>query len=332
MIGRGQQAPDSRAGLSRLARALRAGLFRICLLFWVLGSSPVFPAPLNVTVVVSEDSAAYTEIADYIASGIAQNGAGKSRRIGADALARTDHAGTDVVVAVGLKATQAAAAMDLRVPVISTLIPKASFEKIARQYYEDKQARQYFSAVYLDQPVARQLDLVRLALPDKKRVGVILGPATESLLEVLQTESRARGMPLRAVRIGAEAELFPALNNLLDETDVLLSLPDPLVFSAQTIQSVLFTSYRFRIPVIGFSPAYVRAGALIAVHSSPAQLARQVTEMLQRFASGATPLPPPQYPRYFSVTVNRQVARSLGFTIGDEDKLAAQLEARGAAP
>jgi len=331
MNNRGQQSSDSRASPSCLSRVFHACLFRICLLLWTLGSFPAFSAPLNVTVVVSDDSAPYAEIADYIASDLKQNGAGRSRTIGAEALARMDRSGTDVVVAVGLKATQAVAAMDLRAPVISTLIPKASFEKIARQL-KNKPNQQYFSAVYLDQPVARQLELMCLVLPDKKRVGVILGPTSEGLLESLQTETRARGMQLHAVHIGSEAELFPALQNLFNEADVLLSLPDPLVFSAQTIQSVLFTSYRFQIPVIGFSPAYVRAGALIAVHSTPVQLARQVMEMLHRFASGTSSLPPPQYPEYFSVTVNRQVARSLGFTIGEEEKLATQLEARRLGP
>ncbi len=125
-------------------------------------------------------------------------------------------------------------------------------------------------------------------------MGVILGPDSGDQLESLQAETRARGMQLHAEHVRSEAELLPALEDVLEQSDVLLSLPDSLLFNAKTIQSVLFTSYRSGDPVIGFSPAYVQAGALVAVHSTPTQLARQVMEMLgqpacrQRRIAGAS--------------------------------------------
>lgn len=295
-----------------------------------MAAPPAFSAPIDVIVVVSGDSAPYTEMAEHLASGIERNGLGRARTIGSDALARSDPSGVDVVVAIGVKATQAAAERNWRIPVISTLIPRASFEKIAQQY-KNRHGRQNFSAVYLNQPMDRQLELVRLILPGKKRVGVVIGPESEDMLARLQTEIRAQGMQLHAVRIGSEAELIPALEDLFDKTDVLLSLPDPLVFNAQTIQGILLTSYHAGVPVIGFSPAYVRAGALAAVYSTPAQLARQVLEMLTQFASGAG-LPPPQHPRYFSVAANQHVAHSLGLAIDREERLALRLEAGGSGP
>lgn len=313
-------------------RIVQARLLKMCLLLWMFVPVPALSAPFNVSVVISDDSAPYVEIADYLASELNRQGLGRSRTISLVALAHLDRTGTDAVVAVGLKATQAVAAMKLRVPVISTLIPRVSFEKVARDYYyKDKQGLSSFSAVYLNQPVKRQLELIRVALPHEKRIGVILGPESEDLFESLRAETRARGMRLYAARINSEAELFPALEDVLSKADVLLSLPDSLVFNAQTIQSVLFTSYRSRVPVIGFSPAYVRAGALVAVHSTPVQLARQVTEMLSQLVSSAT-LPPSQYPKYFSVTANHRVARSLELMLEKEDELATRLGAREITP
>lgn len=309
----------------------RACLLRAWLLLGPAFSPTVFPAPLNVTVVVSDDSAPYMELAGGIASGLERNGAGRSHTIGLGALARLEHDNADVIVTVGSKATQAVAAMGLRVPVLSTLIPKAGFEEIARKR-KDKPDPRYFSAVYIDQPIARQLDLIRAALPEKKQVGVVLGPESERLLETLQTETRSRGLGLHAVRIGAASELFSALQNVLSEADVLLSLPDPLVYNPQTIQSVLFTTYRYQGPVIGLSPAYVRAGALAAVYSTPVQLARQVSEILSRLSADAPLLPAPQYPVYFSVSVNHRVAHSLDLVLDKEETLAAKLGAPGPKP
>jgi ABC-type uncharacterized transport system substrate-binding protein len=319
-----RQAPDSRFDWSCLLRAFRARFLRIGPLFWLFVSFPSFSAPFNVSVVVGGDSAPYAEIAEYITLELNRNGRGRARTVGADELAHQDRSETHAVVAVGLKAMQAAVAMESPAPVICTLIPKTSFEKTASRY-KGKPDR-LLSAVYLDQPVARQLELIRLALPDKKRVGVILGPDTRDLLESLQAETRAHGMRLHAGHIRSASGLFLVLEDVLSESDVLLSLPDALVFNPQTVQSVLFTSYRSRIPVIGFSPAYVRAGALVAVYSTPTQLARQVMEMLAQLAATAA-LPPPQYPKYFSVTANDRVARSLELAPIAEDKLAARLGA-----
>jgi ABC-type uncharacterized transport system substrate-binding protein len=96
-------------------------------------------------------------------------------------------------------------------------------------------------------------------------------------------------------------------------------LPDPLVFNKGTVQSLLLTTYRYQDPVIGFSQAYVKAGALAAVYSSPEQIGRQTGEALVRVLAGrALLLPLPEYPKYFSVSVNYQVARSLGLSVGDE--------------
>jgi ABC-type uncharacterized transport system substrate-binding protein len=83
------------------------------------------------------------------------------------------------------------------------------------------------------------------------------------------------------------------------------------------------------VPVIGFSPAYVKAGALVAVHSTPAQLARQVNEILQRLSVNPT-LPAPQHPEYFSIAVNAHVARSLEIPLENEEAVATKL--RGARP
>jgi ABC-type uncharacterized transport system substrate-binding protein len=125
--------------------------------------------------------------------------------------------------------------------------------------------------------------------------------------------------------ISSTAEVYPSLTRLLAETDVLLALPDPVVFNSGTIQNILLTTYRAQQPLFGFSPAYVRAGAIAAVYSTPRQLAAQTAEAAGRALSGAA-LPRPSHPKKFSVAVNPTVARSLGLTVDDEATLAARLQ------
>ena len=100
-----------------------------------------------------------------------------------------------------------------------------------------------------------------------------------------------------------------------------------MVVSRDTAQSLLLTTYRANIPVIAFSHAYVRAGALAAVYSTPEQIGQQTGEAILRLnQSGSWNLPKPQYPKYFSVSVNSQVARSLGLEIESEQVLVEKLK------
>jgi ABC-type uncharacterized transport system substrate-binding protein len=134
-------------------------------------------------------------------------------------------------------------------------------------------------------------------------------------------------LELAAEKIGTAEELLPALQRVLADSDVLLAVPDPLVFNRGTVQSLLLATYRFQDPVFGFSHAYVRAGALASVYTTPEQAGWQAGELVLR-VMGSRPvlLPPPEYPRYFSVSVNYQVARSLGLSVADEAELLRKLK------
>ncbi|MEW6513778.1 MAG: ABC transporter substrate binding protein [Pseudomonadota bacterium] len=199
-----------------------------------------------------------------------------------------------------------------RVPLLAVLVPEAVFE--ARQA-GGQAGRRPFSAALLDQPLGRQLALIKRALPQYQRVGVLSGPQTRLVFGVLDKEAQARGLILRKTRPASGAEeIYPALKQAIDEAEVILALPDPLIYNSASLQNILLTTYRARIPLVAFSPAYVKAGAVLAVYSTPAQVARRAAEMVRQWQSGRT-LPVPQKPREFEVVVNERVAASLGLWI-----------------
>ena len=120
--------------------------------------------------------------------------------------------------------------------------------------------------------------------------------------------------------VNDEKDVARAVQEAVGQSEILLAHPDPVVFNPQSIQSVLLTSYRSRVPLLGFSPAYTRAGALASLHSTIPQMAAQAAEMV-RTAMQTGNLPAAQYPRDFEVSVNRQVARSLGVDMPPEHVL-----------
>lgn len=204
-------------------------------------------------------------------------------------------------------------------PLLSILVPRLAFERLA----DSARLRAgTVSAVFLDQPPGRQLDLIRLALPAARSVGILIGGESKEQLPALEKAGRERGVEL-VVSSAAQGDLFAALQAVLPDAGVLLALPDPGVFNSQTAANILTAAYRRKVPLVGFSPAYVKAGALLSLYSTPAQVGARGGEML-RHALAARSLASPQWPREFSVSVNQDVARSLGYVL-DEIRLGEQL-------
>lgn len=222
--------------------------------------------------------------------------------------------GAKVWITLGSEALARALAREGRPAVVSALIPRLGFERLLRDNAGKASAPAV--AVYLDQPFGRQLDLVHLALPDVKRVGVLWGQ--ESLLQQanLQAAAQSRGIELVAGTVASSATLFAGLKTVLDGADVLLAVADPQIYSGSTIANILLATYRARVPVVAFSPAYVKAGALLAVYSTPRQIGVQAGALARTLLQGGV-VPASQYPVEFSVAVNEHVARSLGMALDE---------------
>jgi hypothetical protein len=240
---------------------------------------------------------------------------------------RSPHPAPQWIVAVGTAAQTALqqlfAADPSPPPLLAILVPRLAFERTAEAA---RLGSASLSAVFLDQPPARQMELIRLALPAVRKVGILVGEESKAHAPALEKAARDRGMDLVVAQVGPNG-LFAALQSVLADADVLLALPDPAVFNGQTAANILTAAYRRQLPLVGFSPAWVKAGALYSLYSTPAQMGAHGGEMLRLALSGRR-LASPQWPREFVATVNQDVARSLGLSL-DEARLADQLHQVG---
>lgn len=306
-------------------------LCHIALALLLLLGGGVSRAADSVAVVLSERGGVYAEFYDALSAALAQSPGRKPVKLVGVVGEKLDEAeltGAPLVIAVGANASRTLARMDNVGPVLSVLVPRLSFERIAAETGHARQ-KSTFSAIFLDQPLSRQLGLLRYALPGRKHLAVLLGPESAALLPRLRSAVAKAGLELQSEQVADDAEIIPALNRLLPANDVLLALPDSVAYNRETARPILLTTYRHQRPLLAYSQAYVAAGALAAVFSTPAQMARQTAELLRTLPPGRAALGAPQYPSYFGVAVNRNVARSLGLDIPDEASLREALERVG---
>lgn len=311
------------ASLSLAGRTLHR-LARWVLAFASLAMGVGQALAAQVAVVLSDDSAPYQEVYQVVRAHLAERGheVQQAYAVGLAAAALSE---SRLTVAVGVRAADSLAVQPLRTPMLAVLVPRSWYVGGGRSRLSDG-GRRPASAIFLDQPPERQAQLIRLAFPDAQRVGVLTGAGQPLLLAELDDALRTQRLGMVWQELAPDARLIGPLEQILANADLLLAVPDPQVFNRNTAQSLFLTSYRYRVPVLGYSQSLTRAGALLSLHSSPAHIGRQAAEWInQALNAGPVRLPPPAHPAYFDVSINEQVARSLGFVLPPEAVLEQQL-------
>ncbi|MBL8446657.1 MAG: hypothetical protein JNJ44_04505 [Zoogloeaceae bacterium] len=271
----------------------------------------------EVLVVVSESGGAYDEAAEAFRAEL-QRLAPRQTVVVNPVGNLGSMAEYQLIVTLGSQAARSVAAMGQRPPTIHSLVPKATYDRMAGL----KDGRD--TAVLLDQPATRQIDLIRVALPGFGRIALLEGGESRELVGQLAEAARERKFAVQREVVMRDNDIFTALQRVLSDPAALIATPDTTVFNGYSIQNIMLTAYRQRSPVLGFSASYVRAGAVLGLYSTPAQIGRQTAE-LARAALGGQPLPPPQNPRYFEISTNPQVARSIGIFLEEPAQIRASI-------
>jgi hypothetical protein len=234
-----------------------------------------------------------------------------------------------LIMAVGTRACERALFLATdKQRLICVYLPAATFyeltdaEKGHRLLGEKR-----LSALFLDQPFARQIRLGKLIRPQARSVGSAVGEAGSRQYDAFADAAADAGLTLRVARLGANDNPVEALTPVIEQSDFFVPIPDRSVFNRAAAKWILYITLRSQVPLIGFSASYADAGAVASLYSTPDQIARQCARMLT-LAETTAELPPPQYPEQFSISVNRTAARNLRLQLPSTEILSAQLQAQ----
>ncbi|MEW8327923.1 MAG: ABC transporter substrate binding protein [Candidatus Thiodiazotropha sp.] len=221
-----------------------------------------------------------------------------------------------LIVTLGIKAAVYAKENLADNLTLSALIPQSSNILSATQASDSDQY--YF---YLDQSLHRSIALIS-ALSDRfKNIGVMISDTDDASARRLEASAYKLDLNLHLEKINSAKHIGTSLNRLLQSVDILLAVPDTKIHNKSTVSNILISAYRKRIPLIGFSSAYVKAGALAAVYTSPEDIAYHVRDNIAKIYSGENIEGKEQTAKYFTVLFNSDVARSLDFPIKSESEL-----------
>jgi putative ABC transport system substrate-binding protein len=272
----------------------------------------------HVVVLISHDAAPYHDALNGFERALAQRGMdadlevvalqGDAQKV-APAMLKAKRDGAALVFTMGLVATQAALAENSDIPVVAGLILSADSLK----------KRANATGVVLEMPMKLQFEWIQRLMPSDTTVGVLYNPA-ENQQKVEEAEGAARGMGLKLVAFQVDtAQSLPnVLETVAKRVDVLWAIPDSVVVSPETAKTLLVYSFRNRIPFIGLSSAWVKAGALFALDWDYEDVGAQCGELAIRIFRGTRAGSiVPESPRRVTYAVNRKTAREMRVVLSE---------------
>lgn len=173
--------------------------------------------------------------------------------------------------------------------------------------------------VTTDVALADQFKLISEAIPAVHAIGVLYRAdapngrrPVDSLQAALPRDCRVEGV---AVKDGDT--VAAAIDALIDKNvDLIWTTADSKLYDSACVRTLLLAGLRKKIPVWGFSPSFVRAGALLGVGVEPRAQGVQAAAIVSRVLDGnAAAAGSIETPAQFQIAVNLNVAQQIGVKI-----------------
>jgi putative ABC transport system substrate-binding protein len=176
--------------------------------------------------------------------------------------------------------------------------------------------------VLLSHPADIQWQYLRQLLPDARQIAIIYNPkVSQPTFQALQNLAKWENITLKAVKVESRKDLAISIPRLSTQLDALMVL-DASVFNSAAIRQLLLFSFRNRIPLVGLSAQWVKAGALYALdwdyYDMGKQAAGRALEILQKHRRPSTL--PPSPPRKIRPVYNPKTAEYMKLKLNSDQQ------------
>jgi len=216
----------------------------------------------------------------------------------------------DAVVVIGLKAALFARDHVSRIPIVYCAVQNPE---------ENNLVGAWITGVRTEVAPESELAALRQAVPDAKRVGVFLGPATDDKMRRrVRAAAAAGGLGLIEAPVTNLGDLATTARDLVPRVDVLWMPADPVLASPEAFRFLLELSLRARKPLFVFSDALVRAGAYAGLSPDFGRAGELAAQAVLRIRAGerAGDIPVARA-RGAHLVVNEGTAKAMGRKVPD---------------
>lgn len=225
---------------------------------------------------------------------------------------------TRLLLTLGQGAAQTAVDQYANTPILSLFVRKETCTKLNSR----RKGGADFSCIHLEQPADRLAYFTSRLFPGKFEALFIFGEKTGYAKASLKHAFEQEKIALR----WEDAAIVQDLRKLrlkLPRSGVLVTSPDPTVYSPTSLQGVILNAYQAGVPILGFSDAFRRAGAAASLFTTAEQFGDQAAAWVISWKGGRNRGSEILTPENFEISVNNTVMRAMSLTTPDLDRLKA---------
>lgn len=234
-------------------------------------------------------------------------------------IASLDSIQPDLIVTIGVSAAARLRQQASTVPQLNVFLPRAAYEQL---HNGDSRPP---AALFLDQPIERQMALARALRPNARRVGMLRTEEPGNAPTEIDQLAHRFGFDLVVVTIDADGNAARAIKQVVASSDLIIVRFDREAYKPATTKWLLYLAFQQRRPIVGFSSALLDAGAAAVTFSTPEQIAAHAAELVRVWLDNGKAPRGSHYPRYYHVRLNGPVADVLDVAPMDEAELAARM-------
>ena len=139
--------------------------------------------------------------------------------------------------------------------------------------------------------LARQFAAWKMLDPSLRKIGLITGQHGGYMRDEAEAAAKPLGLEIEHVAVSSDRAVLSALQELRERRIGGLWLaPDSSILSQRAILDLMASSVRHNVPVLAFSPALLKEGALLSATADTREIASMTLERLRKAgSSGSVP-------------------------------------------
>ena len=222
----------------------------------------------------------------------------------------------DVLVTVGTHSTRIAKSLDSGIPIVFSSVLNPVTSGLIDSYESPGST---ITGASLDISIDIQLEKFVKIVPTIRKIGVLYSSHTAYIVEQAKTWAKSKPVEIVPYEVLSAKDVPKGVGFLAKSCDGFWAIPDKSIFTPQSTKFILLESFRNRIPVMGFSPSFVKSGALFALIVDNKFIGAQAGELVIKILKGTSPenlhVTTPEAPYIY---INRNTAEKLRIDVNPD--------------
>jgi len=296
--------------------------FKILSMLILILADNAYSSEETISIYYSEKSSKYINAAEKIKAKIEEKIKSKDIPVNINlrninSLHKTKPPIDDLVIFVGEKGVNPSHIEIIPNPIIYSFINQ---ENLSTE--QNNKIKKNGSAILINQPIKESILVADSIIKHNYKNNVIIATASENkgTLSRIKESSKLKSSTLKIVGIEKGENSAKLIEEHLFNAAALIAIKDKRVWSNKNAGWMLHQAYSYKVPVIGYSEAFLKAGAMISIYSSQEEIIASVskeattwieTKKISRKIIFSKP----------TLKVNKNVARALGYSKSDIKKI-----------